>query len=133
MQDSLSQQRQLGTTIHTPFDEFESVHMAFERPITPRQGQACKHNPSFVLVNAFGKRFQLWQMARLCRASPGVQLLSRMLPHHPPKGLCQAVSSLCAWTGLPDEPQFALLHLVPLFWLTPKQPGGTPGREVLQR
>jgi len=37
MQHTCSQERELGTAIHAPFNELEPIHMAFERPIAPRK------------------------------------------------------------------------------------------------
>jgi hypothetical protein len=131
-QHTSSQQWELGTAIHAPFNQFEPVHMPFDWTSTPRQGQSCQHR-RFVWLDPFGKRLQLGQVARCYLTQPGVQLLSCLLPDHVQERLCQPVSSLCAWTGLPDQRQFFLLPLVQLLWLTHKQPGDSLCREVFQR
>src|SRR6266496_4618175 len=89
-----SQQRKLGTTIHAPLNELESVHMPFKRTLAPRQRQSCKHR-SLVLLDAFGKRLQLGQVARFYRTEPGIQLLSCLLSDHLHERLCPAVSGFC--------------------------------------
>jgi hypothetical protein len=71
MQDALAQERQLGATIHAPFNELESVDMPFERPIPLGQCQAGKHS-RFILLNALGKRLQFGQVARIYLAEPSV-------------------------------------------------------------
>src|SRR5260370_12198283 len=106
--------------------------MAFERPIAPRKSYSCKDS-RFVLLETFGKRLELWQRALFYRAEPGLQLVSRMLSDHVHERLCQAVSSLRAWTGLSNQRQFFLLCLIQIIQLTYKQPRGPLCREVLQR
>src|SRR5258708_11296753 len=100
----LPEQRKLSATIHAAFNELQPIHMPLERTIAPRQGQACKYR-RFVLLHAFGKRLQLWQMARFCLAEPSIQLVSSLLSDHLHERLCQAVSRLCTGTGLPDQCQ----------------------------
>src|SRR5450755_447123 len=105
------QQREFGATIHAPFNELKPVHMPFEGTLAPRQRQSCKHR-RLVLLDASGKRLQLGQVALFHRTEPGIQRLSCMLSDHLHEPLCQAVSGLCAWTGLPDSHQFFTAHLV---------------------
>src|SRR5260370_12860343 len=131
MQHTCSEQRELGAAIHALFQELEPVHMPFDWTSTPRQCQSCQHR-RFVLLDPFGKRLQLGQGARCYLAEPRVQLLSRLLPDHVHESLCQTVSGLCAWTGLPDQRPVALLPLVQLLWVIHKQPGGPLCREVFQ-
>lgn len=46
--------RELGTAIHAPFNELQSVHMSFYWTITVWQYQSCKHS-RLVLLDPFGK------------------------------------------------------------------------------
>src|SRR5713226_2933000 len=122
LKHTCSEQSELGTTIHASFQELEPIDMPFERPLAPGQRQACQHC-SFVLLDAFGKRLELWQTARLCRTEPGIQLVPGPLSDHLHERLCQVVSGLCTGTGLSDQRQFIVLCLVQLLWLTHKQKG----------
>src|SRR6266487_4295902 len=97
-----SQQRKLGTTIHAPLNELESVHMPFKRALAPRQRESCKHR-SLVLLDPFGKRLQLGHVAPFSRSEPALQVLPRMLSDHLHEPLCQPISGLGTWTSLPDE------------------------------
>src|SRR5260370_29534755 len=122
MKHTRAEQRELGTTIHAAFQELEPVHMPFERPLAPGQCQSCQHR-GLVLSDAFGKRLELGQTARLCRAEPGIQLVSGPLSDHLHERLCQAVSGLCTGTGLSYPRPFTVLSLVPLPLFAPKTPG----------
>src|SRR6266487_4859368 len=66
MKNTSPQQRELGTTIHAPFNELEPIHMPFERTLAPRQRESCKHR-RLVLLDASGKRLQLGQVTRFYR------------------------------------------------------------------
>jgi hypothetical protein len=104
--------------------------MPLQRTGTPWQRQASLHR-GFVLVNAFGKRLELGQVARFSLAQPGIQVVPGLLADHLHEGLCQAVSGLGSGTGLSDQGQFLALGLIQLLWLAHKQPGGSLRREVL--
>src|SRR6266704_2489585 len=54
MKHTCSQQRELGTAIHAPFNQLQPVHMPFDWTSTPRPGQSCQHS-RFVLLDPFGK------------------------------------------------------------------------------
>src|SRR6266487_124019 len=102
-------------------------------PWPPSAARVLQAPPLCRGSDATGYRFQLWQVARFYRTEPALQLLPRLLPDPLHERLCQPVSGLCAWAGLPDQRYFFTVYLVQLLWLTDKQPGSTPCREVFQR
>src|SRR5579859_3982013 len=64
----------MGTTEHLTLEKFEAVHMAFRRPITPRQGTRGA-NSSIVSTNAVDKAGKLAHMALFRSLEPRVQCL----------------------------------------------------------
>jgi hypothetical protein len=87
VEDTLSQEVQLGSSIHLAFEEFEPGDLALRLPIAVRELQGRAH--CSILLESRRKALQVWQPARQDRLKPGLQRVGRPLAHHLGKGLGQ--------------------------------------------
>jgi hypothetical protein len=87
VEDTLSEEVQLGSSIHLAFEEFEPRHLALRLPVAIGKLEGRAHGG--ILVEARREAFQVWQPTRQDRLEPGLQLAGCPHPHHPGKGLRQ--------------------------------------------
>lgn len=87
VEDTLSQEVQLGSSIHLAFEEFEPCDLALRLPIAVRELQGRAH--CSILLESRRKALQVWQPTCQDRLKPGLQRVGRPLAHHLGKGLGQ--------------------------------------------
>jgi hypothetical protein len=87
VEDTLSEEVELGASIHLAFEEFEPGHLALRLPVTVWKLAGGAHGG--ILVEARRETLQVWQPTRQDRLDPGLQLAGCPRPHHPGKGLRQ--------------------------------------------
>src|SRR6266436_2406549 len=87
VEDTLSEEVQLGSSIHLAFEEFEPRHLALRLPVAVGKLEGRAHGG--ILLEARREAFQVWQPTRQDRLDPGLQLTGRPLAHHLGKGLSQ--------------------------------------------
>src|SRR5262252_9689168 len=87
VEHTLSEQVQLGPSIHLTFEELEPRHLALRLSIAVRQLEGGAHRG--ILLEARREAFQVWQPTRQDRLQPGLQLAGCPRPHQPNKGLRQ--------------------------------------------
>src|SRR5262249_27651716 len=87
MEHTLSEQVQLGSSIHPAFEELEPGHLTLRLSIAVWQLEGGPY--SGILLEACREGFQVWQPARQDCLQPGLQLAGGPLAEHLGKGLRQ--------------------------------------------
>ena len=84
MEDTLSEEVQLGPSIHLAFEQLESGHLALRLSVAIRKLEGRVH--CRILLQSPRETFQVWQATRQHGLKPGLQRAGRPLAHHLGKG-----------------------------------------------
>src|SRR5262249_41673776 len=120
-----------GTSIHLPLDCFETIDMAFDRPITPRTLEGCRYG-RILLVQPNSKAAQLRHRTLFCLRQPRRELRVQSLLQEPAQGQSKVSCLVDLWaesTQVGEEGEWARMGAMPplagLSRIRPPSPGTT--------
>jgi len=124
-QDSGSQEIELGSPVHLPFQQFDARHLALHLPITPGRRNGTQHSGG-IFLDAARKAFQFQHRAGAGLLNPGGEASRRVQwtrPQEAGKVLNQGVDGATDRGGGLQKGQLRLPQFAEFVWGLNEPPG----------